>query len=169
MLISLALHLILLMFELLACDKLESGRHLWILVFIPLLFISIASIAVCVWAVKHDRAFEVILLKFNNCDQIIYVAHDLILAGAFLRCQHPPVCLYRPETWQFGHVEMGSGFCPSVGVAVYSSSWCVVCHYFCCNFTTCTWSKSRTAKSSLPLGTRVHVFGHSASCLPGDE
>jgi Transmembrane Fragile-X-F protein len=60
MLISLAMHLILLMFELLACDKLESGRHLWILVFIPLLFISIASIAVCVWAVKHDRAFEVI-------------------------------------------------------------------------------------------------------------
>lgn len=60
MLISLALHLILLMFELLVCDKLESGRHLWILVFIPLIFISIVSIAVCIWAVKHDRSFEVI-------------------------------------------------------------------------------------------------------------
>lgn len=59
MLISLALHLILLMFELLVCDKLESGRHLWILVFIPLIFISIVSIAVCIWAVKHDRSFEV--------------------------------------------------------------------------------------------------------------
>lgn len=46
MLITLALHLILLMFELLVCDKLESGRHLWILVFIPLIFISIVSIAV---------------------------------------------------------------------------------------------------------------------------
>lgn len=66
MLISLAMHLILLMFELLACDKLESGRHLWILVFIPLLFISIASIAVCVWAVKHDRAFEVSHLNFTQ-------------------------------------------------------------------------------------------------------
>lgn len=59
MLISLALHLILLMFELLVCDKLESERHLWILVFIPLIFISIVSIAVCIWAVKHDRSFEV--------------------------------------------------------------------------------------------------------------
>lgn len=59
MLISLALHLILLMFELLVCDKLESERHLWILVFIPLIFISLVSIAVCIWAVKHDRSFEV--------------------------------------------------------------------------------------------------------------
>ena len=46
MLITLALHLILLMFELLVCDKLESERHLWILVFIPLIFISVVSIAV---------------------------------------------------------------------------------------------------------------------------
>lgn len=73
MLISLALHLILLMFELLVCDKLESGRHLWILVFIPLIFISIVSIAVCIWAVKHDRSFEVkfkselIPINFKNC------------------------------------------------------------------------------------------------------
>lgn len=59
MLISLALHLILLMFELLVCNKLESSKHLWILVFIPLIFISIVSIAVCIWAVKHDRSFEV--------------------------------------------------------------------------------------------------------------
>ena len=61
MLISLALHLVLLMFELLVCDKLETGRHLWILVFIPLIFISIVSIAVCIWAAKHDRSFEVCL------------------------------------------------------------------------------------------------------------
>jgi len=71
MLISVALHLILLMFELLVCDKLESGRHLWILVFIPLIFISIVSIAVCIWAVKHDRSFEVctvqhIILHLNS-------------------------------------------------------------------------------------------------------
>lgn len=59
MLITLALHLILLMFELLVCDKLNSGRHLWILVFIPLIFISIVSIAVCIWAVKHDRSYDV--------------------------------------------------------------------------------------------------------------
>lgn len=59
MLISLSLHLILLMFELLACDRLSSGRHLWVLVFIPLIFGSVASVGACVWAVKHDRSFEV--------------------------------------------------------------------------------------------------------------
>ncbi|XP_063219739.1 transmembrane protein 185B [Bacillus rossius redtenbacheri] len=74
MLISLALHLILLMFELLACDKLESGRHLWILVFIPLIFISIVSIAVCIWAVKHDRSFELELFCSVNILQFIFLA-----------------------------------------------------------------------------------------------
>ena len=44
MLISLSLQLLLLMFELLVCDKLESGRHLWTLTFIPLLFVSLLSV-----------------------------------------------------------------------------------------------------------------------------
>nr|CAD7263687.1 unnamed protein product [Timema shepardi] len=74
MLISLALHLILLMFELLVCDKLDSGRHLWILVFIPLIFISIVSIAVCIWAVKHDRSFELELFCSVNILQFIFLA-----------------------------------------------------------------------------------------------
>lgn len=74
MLISLALHLILLMFELLVCDKLQSGRHLWILVFIPLIFISIVSIAVCIWAVKHDRSFELELFCAVNMLQFIFLS-----------------------------------------------------------------------------------------------
>lgn len=61
MLISLAIHLILLMFELLVCDQLTTARHYWILVFIPLIFISIVSIAICIWCVKHDRSYEVII------------------------------------------------------------------------------------------------------------
>ncbi|XP_044738918.1 transmembrane protein 185B [Chrysoperla carnea] len=77
MLISLALHLILLMFELLVCDKLETGRHLWILVFIPLIFISIVSIAVCIWAVKHDRSFELELFCAVNILQFIFLALKL--------------------------------------------------------------------------------------------
>lgn len=72
MLISLALHLILLMFELLVCDKLESSRHLWILVFIPLIFISIVSIAICIWAVKHDRSFEVSTIVYFYKRNVIY-------------------------------------------------------------------------------------------------
>ncbi|XP_075219363.1 transmembrane protein 185B isoform X2 [Lycorma delicatula] len=74
MLISLALHLILLMFELLVCDKLQSGRNLWILVFIPLIFISIVSIAVCIWAVKHDRSFELELFCAVNMLQFIFLS-----------------------------------------------------------------------------------------------
>lgn len=74
MLITLALHLILLMFELLVCDKLETGRHLWTLVFIPLIFISIISIAVCIWAVKHDRSFELELFCAVNILQFIFLA-----------------------------------------------------------------------------------------------
>ncbi|KAJ8939329.1 hypothetical protein NQ318_005690 [Aromia moschata] len=77
MLISLALHLILLMFELLVCDQLESHRHLWTCVFIPLIFISIVSIAVCIWAVKHDRSFELELFCAVNVLQFIFLALKL--------------------------------------------------------------------------------------------
>lgn len=66
MMMTLALHLLLLMFELLVCDNLESQRHLWILVFIPLIFISIISIAICIWAVKNDRSFDVSAIIQNT-------------------------------------------------------------------------------------------------------
>lgn len=71
MLISLSLHLILLMFELLACDKLTSDRHLWVLVFIPLIFGSVVSVGACVWAVKHDRSFELELFLAVNALQFV--------------------------------------------------------------------------------------------------
>lgn len=74
MLISLALQLLLFMFELLICDKLENKRHLWILVFIPLIFISVISILVCIWAVKHDRSFELELFCSVNVLQFIFLA-----------------------------------------------------------------------------------------------
>ncbi|XP_043210991.1 transmembrane protein 185B-like [Amphibalanus amphitrite] len=74
MLISLAVHLVLLMFELLVCDRLQSGRHMWILVFVPLIFISILSIVVCVWAVKHDRSCELELVCAVNILQFIFLA-----------------------------------------------------------------------------------------------
>jgi len=61
MIVATGLQLLLLMFELLACDKLSYDIHkmMWILVFIPLFCIAIASIGLCVWAVKHGRTFEV--------------------------------------------------------------------------------------------------------------
>lgn len=74
MLISLSLQLLLLMFELLVCDKLESSRHFWILAFIPLIFISLLSIAVCIWALKNDRGFEMELFCSVNILQFIFIA-----------------------------------------------------------------------------------------------
>ncbi|RWS30111.1 hypothetical protein B4U80_01613 [Leptotrombidium deliense] len=74
MLISLSLQLLLLMFELLVCDKLESERHLWILAFIPLIFISLLSIAICIWALKNDRGFEMELFCSVNILQFIFIA-----------------------------------------------------------------------------------------------
>ncbi|XP_045499978.1 transmembrane protein 185A isoform X2 [Colias croceus] len=77
MLISLAIHLILLMFELLVCDQLTTYRHVWILVFIPLIFISIVSIAICIWCVKHDRSYELELFCAVNILQFIFLALKL--------------------------------------------------------------------------------------------
>ena len=43
---SLATHLLLLMFELLAADTLESHRHYWILVFVPLVRAQVSTLRV---------------------------------------------------------------------------------------------------------------------------
>ena len=67
MIVATGLQLLLLMFELLACDKLGSNPHkmLWILVCIPLFCVSVASIGLCVWALKHGRTFEVSTLLLS--------------------------------------------------------------------------------------------------------
>lgn len=68
MVICTGMHLLLLMFEILACDNLESRNHSWILVFIPLMFMSVVSIGICIWAVKNERSFEVsALVTVINC------------------------------------------------------------------------------------------------------
>lgn len=63
MIISTGVQLLLLMFEVLTCDKLENDRKmvLWVLVFIPIFFLSIMSIGICVWYLRHSRTFEVLL------------------------------------------------------------------------------------------------------------
>ena len=77
MLISLATHLLLLMFELLVADNLESKRHLWILVFVPLVLISLISIPICIWSVRHDRSLELELFCAVNLLQFIFLALKL--------------------------------------------------------------------------------------------
>ena len=77
MLISLSVHLLLLMFELLTADNLDTRRHKWILVFIPLVVVSILSIAICVWSVRHDRTFELELFCAVNILQFVFLALKL--------------------------------------------------------------------------------------------
>lgn len=76
MIIAAGLQLLLLMFEVLACDKLSSDRPQmwWSLVFIPLFCISVASIGLCVWALKHGRTFELELFCSVNILQFIFLA-----------------------------------------------------------------------------------------------
>jgi len=61
MLITVGMHLLLLMFELLLCDKIESQGtgNMWILVFTPLFFAAPVAVAACIWGFKHDRSLEV--------------------------------------------------------------------------------------------------------------
>jgi hypothetical protein len=120
MLISLALHLILLMFELLVCDKLSSGRHLWILVFVPLIFVGIVSIALCIWALKHDRSFEVFIFSLSyRLSHLI----DLFLAGAFLRGEHTSICFFSVEVRRFHILDVGSSIRPFLDIDVLELSW----------------------------------------------
>lgn len=77
MLISLSLQLLLLMFEILVCDKLETRRHTWTLAFIPLMFISLLSISVCIWSVKNGRGFELEFFAAINILQIVLIALKL--------------------------------------------------------------------------------------------
>lgn len=77
MLISLAVHLLLLMFELLSADNLEYHRHMWILVFVPLIFVSMISIGISVWSVRHDRSFELELFCAVNILQFVFLALKL--------------------------------------------------------------------------------------------
>nr|CAG4642603.1 EOG090X087A [Evadne anonyx] len=74
MLLSLGVHSLLLLFEVLVCDKLYSGRHVWVLVFFPLFSLSITCIGLSIWALKSTRPFELELLGGVNLLQFIFVA-----------------------------------------------------------------------------------------------
>lgn len=74
-------HALLFMFEGLTCYKLQSEasfRELpWLLVFAPLLALSLLSIIIAIWAIRHDRSFELELFFFINVVQFVFVALKL--------------------------------------------------------------------------------------------
>ena len=60
MIICLALHLLLVMFEIFVCINLGGGQHFpWRLMFMPLYVLSSLSIIACIWGFRHDRSVEV--------------------------------------------------------------------------------------------------------------
>ena len=54
-----------------------APRHLWVIVFVPLVFVSIISIAICIWSVRHDRSFELELFCAVNVLQFVFLALKL--------------------------------------------------------------------------------------------
>lgn len=74
MLIAVGIHLLLLMFEVLVCDRVERGTHFWLLVFMPLFFVSPVSVAACLWGFRHDRSLELEILCSVNILQFIFIA-----------------------------------------------------------------------------------------------
>lgn len=74
MIMATSMHLMLLVFDILACDNLETDKHSWMFVFIPLMFMSVVAIGFCVWAIKNDRSFELELFCSVNILQFIFLA-----------------------------------------------------------------------------------------------
>lgn len=52
----------------------ETGRHAWVLAFIPLIFVSLLSVAVCVWSMRHDREYDLELFCAVNVVQFVLIA-----------------------------------------------------------------------------------------------
>uniref|UniRef100_A0A8C5UPE6 Transmembrane protein 185A n=1 Tax=Microcebus murinus TaxID=30608 RepID=A0A8C5UPE6_MICMU len=106
MLIAVGIHLLLLMFEVLVCDRVERGTHFWLLVFMPLFFVSPVSVAACVWGFRHDRSLELEILCSVNILQFIFIALrlDRIIHWPWLVCcsfggaggsRAPPGCSFQ--------------------------------------------------------------------------
>uniref|UniRef100_A0A183U6J1 XK-related protein n=1 Tax=Toxocara canis TaxID=6265 RepID=A0A183U6J1_TOXCA len=74
-------HALLSMFEVLACYKLQSAPPLeelpWLLVFAPLFALSLLSIVVAIWAIRHDKSFEFELFFSINVVEFVFLAFKL--------------------------------------------------------------------------------------------
>lgn len=115
MLISLSLHLILLMFEFLVVDRLSNdNRHLWILVFIPLIVSSIVSVFFCIWAIKqqNERSFELELFLSVNALQFVFIPLKL---DGFLNW-----------SWEIIFVPIWIILCLSLVMMLYSLIFCSI-------------------------------------------
>lgn len=135
MLISLSLHLILLMFEFLLCDRLTNGKHLWILVFVPLIVSSIVSVFFCIWAIKQaDRSFEIELFLSVNALQFVckYIDNNSFYCDPNFNLDFMisviPLKLdgFITWTWEIIFVPLWIILCLSLVMMLYSLIFCSI-------------------------------------------
>lgn len=75
MIMTLGMHLLLLVFEFLLCNKIENDEtNMWVLVFMPLFLVSPVAVGACVWGFKNDRSLEMEALLSVNILLFIFVA-----------------------------------------------------------------------------------------------
>jgi hypothetical protein len=75
MLLSFASNLILFLFELIVCEKLESQNSLpWTFCFIPLFLLSLVSVGTLVWSIRFNRSYEIEMFCAINVLQFVFVA-----------------------------------------------------------------------------------------------
>lgn len=75
MLISFSTNLILFMFEVILCDKLETNRNVpWSICFIPLYILSLISIGTSIWSIRYDRSYEIELFCSLNVLQFVFIS-----------------------------------------------------------------------------------------------
>ena len=75
MILSFATNLVLLLFELIVCEKLESRNTLpWSYCFLPLYLLSLVSVATFIWSIKYARSYEIELFFSANMLQFIFIA-----------------------------------------------------------------------------------------------
>ncbi|CAF0733955.1 unnamed protein product [Brachionus calyciflorus] len=76
MLFAFLTNLLLLLFELIICYKLNN--HLiyitWTICFIPLYILSILSLALTIWSIRYDRSYEIEIFCSLNILQFIFIA-----------------------------------------------------------------------------------------------
>jgi hypothetical protein len=97
------LHLLLLTFELLTCDKLEYRSDLlWIVCFIPLLTSSLLSFSICLWTLKNQRSFLVSCTSINEQIPALFIVqiHALITMN-FLFFVFVPLRLDSLVIWRY--------------------------------------------------------------------
>lgn len=75
MLISFSSNLILFIFEVVVCEKLETASPIsWSICFIPLFILSLVSIGTCIWSIRHDRSYEMELFCSLNLLQFLFIS-----------------------------------------------------------------------------------------------